>query len=70
MEVADGIHRLTAGPAPQIMPSAFNSDTRQAMSSVDSLAAITADVILAGHGEPWTGGVPEAVRLARAAGPS
>jgi len=61
---------LTGRTGPQIMPTAFNSDTRQAMSSLDNLGGITADVLLAGHGEPWTGGVPEAVRLARSAGPS
>ena len=27
-------------------------------------------VVLPGHGEPWTGGAPEAARLARLAGPS
>jgi hypothetical protein len=27
-------------------------------------------VLLPGHGEPWTEGAAEAVRLARAAGPS
>jgi hypothetical protein len=31
---------------------------------------LPADVLLPGHGEPWTGGAAEAVRLARAAGPS
>ena len=61
---------LTGRAGPQIMPSGLNSDTGQAMDSLDNLAGIKADVVLAGHGDPWTGGVPEAVRLARAAGPS
>jgi glyoxylase-like metal-dependent hydrolase (beta-lactamase superfamily II) len=61
---------LTGRTGPQIIPAAFNSDTRQAMSSLDNLGGIEADVMLAGHCEPWTGSVPEAVRLARAAGPS
>jgi glyoxylase-like metal-dependent hydrolase (beta-lactamase superfamily II) len=61
---------LTGRDGPQIMPSAFNTDTQQALRSLDALAGIEADVILPGHGLPWTGGVPEAVRRAKAAGPS
>jgi hypothetical protein len=34
------------------------------------LAGIKADMMLPGHGEPWTGGIDEAIRQARAAGPS
>jgi len=55
---------------PQIQPSAFNSDSRQAMESLTCLAGTSASLVLPGHGEPWSGGVDEAVRLARAAGPS
>jgi hypothetical protein len=33
-------------------------------------AGIKAGVLLPGHGESWTGGVEEAIRQARAAGPS
>jgi glyoxylase-like metal-dependent hydrolase (beta-lactamase superfamily II) len=66
---------VTLNPAsgrkgPQIQPSAFNRDSSQAMRSLDNIAGIKAGVVLPGHGEPWTGGVDEAVRLARAAGPS
>jgi len=52
------------------MPSGFNQDTAQALWSLDALKGLTADVILPGHGEPWTGGTDEAVRLAHVAGPS
>src|SRR5215813_6742592 len=55
---------------PQIMPSGLNADTPQALASLANLAAIKADVLLPGHGEPWTEGVEDAVRRARAAGPS
>ncbi|HEY3211366.1 MAG TPA: MBL fold metallo-hydrolase [Actinomycetota bacterium] len=61
---------LTGRIGPQIMPSALNRDTQQALRSIDLLEAIRADVILPGHGEPWRQGVDEAVRLAREAGPS
>jgi glyoxylase-like metal-dependent hydrolase (beta-lactamase superfamily II) len=61
---------LTGRVGPQIMPSGFNRNTPEALASLASLEAATADVLLPGHGEPWTEGVAEAVRLARAAGVS
>jgi glyoxylase-like metal-dependent hydrolase (beta-lactamase superfamily II) len=61
---------LTGRVGPQVMPSAFNRDTPQALRSLDRLDGIPADLLLPGHGEPWTEGTAEAARLARAAGPS
>ena len=61
---------LTGRVGPQIMPSGFNRDTPQALRSLDLLGGVPADVLLPGHGEPWTEGAAEAARLARAAGPS
>jgi glyoxylase-like metal-dependent hydrolase (beta-lactamase superfamily II) len=61
---------LTGRIGPQIMPGAFNSDSEQALSSLGALETTTADLLLAGHGEPWNGGVADAVRRARIAGVS
>ena len=61
---------LTGRVGPQVMPSGLNRDTPMALRSLDVLDTITADVLLPGHGEPWTGGAPEAARRARLAGPS
>jgi glyoxylase-like metal-dependent hydrolase (beta-lactamase superfamily II) len=61
---------LTGRVGPQVMPSGLNRDTPMALRSLDALDTITADVLLPGHGEPWTGGASEAARLARLAGPS
>jgi glyoxylase-like metal-dependent hydrolase (beta-lactamase superfamily II) len=61
---------LTGRVGPQIMPSGLNRDTPQALRSLAALDGVPADVLLPGHGEPWTEGAAEAVRLARAAGPS
>lgn len=58
----------TGRVGPQIMPSALNMSNAQALESLDRLAAVTADVILPGHGDPFTGGVQEAIRQARTAG--
>jgi glyoxylase-like metal-dependent hydrolase (beta-lactamase superfamily II) len=61
---------LTGRVGPQIMPSGLNRDTPMALRSLDALDTVTADVLLPGHGEPWTEGAPEAARLARLAGSS
>jgi glyoxylase-like metal-dependent hydrolase (beta-lactamase superfamily II) len=61
---------LTGRLGPQIMPSGLNMDTGQALASLDTLRGIDADLLLPGHGDPWTEGVAEAVQQARAAGPS
>jgi len=61
---------LTGRVGPQIMPSGLNRDTPQALGSLEVLDRIAADILLPGHGEPWTEGAAEAARLARAAGPS
>jgi glyoxylase-like metal-dependent hydrolase (beta-lactamase superfamily II) len=55
---------------PQIMPSAFKRDTPEALRSLAVLENVPAGVLLPGHGDPFTGGPAEAVRLARAAGVS
>ena len=61
---------LTGRIGPQIMPSGLNEDTGQALASLDALLGIDADLLLPGHGDPWTQGVAEAVRQAKAAGRS
>ena len=60
----------TGRGGPQIMPSGLNADTPRALASLANLTGIKAGVLLPGHGESWTGGVEEAIRQARAAGPS
>ena len=61
---------LTGRVGPQIAPDGLNRDSAQALASLETLASLPADTVLPGHGEPWTDGVAEAVRLARAAGRS
>ncbi len=61
---------LTGRVGPQIMPSGLNRDTQQALRSLDILNDIPAELLLPGHGEPWTEGAAEAARRAHAAGPS
>jgi glyoxylase-like metal-dependent hydrolase (beta-lactamase superfamily II) len=61
---------LTGRTGPQIAPDGLNRDSAQALRSLDALASLPADLVLPGHGEPWTDGVAEAVRLAKVAGRS
>jgi glyoxylase-like metal-dependent hydrolase (beta-lactamase superfamily II) len=63
--VAIATYSVTTGQrGPQIAP--FSQDPEEAVRSLDRLAGIEAGIVLPGHGEPWTGGLAEAVRRARA----
>ena len=61
---------LTGRSGPQIMPGAFNVSSGQALASLERIETLEAGVLVVGHGDPWTGGVAEAVARAREAGPS
>jgi glyoxylase-like metal-dependent hydrolase (beta-lactamase superfamily II) len=53
---------------PRLLARVSNDDTEQAVRSLDVLAGLRARVVLPGHGEPWDGGIADAVAAARAAG--
>jgi len=52
---------------PMIAP--YTADPVAAIASLGRLESVEARWVLPGHGQPWTGGVGEAVRRVRAAGP-
>ena len=56
-------HVLTGVDGPQ--PAPFTLDPEGALQSLDRLESVQANWLIPGHGPPWTGGVAEAVRLAR-----
>ncbi len=58
---------LSGKVGPQLAP--FGSDLPRARESLKRLEAIEADIVLPGHGQPWTGGVGEAIRLIRKGAP-
>jgi glyoxylase-like metal-dependent hydrolase (beta-lactamase superfamily II) len=63
---ADGLVTLTpwtGESGPQLMK--INADFDRARRSLDIYERLEADVLLPGHGNPWTGGVPTAARRAR-----
>jgi len=57
---------MTGGRGPQLLPRSFQESARVALSSLGALEPIEADVVLFGHGDPWTGGAAAAVSQARA----
>ena len=54
----------------QVMPRCSNVSSEQALDSLGKLEGVEAATIVFGHGDPWTGGVADAVARAREAGPS
>jgi hypothetical protein len=45
----------------------FTIDPAKGLLSLDALDGLSAGWVLPGHGDAWTGGLPEALRLIRAA---
>ncbi|MGW1779322.1 hypothetical protein ACWCQQ_09290 [Streptomyces sp. NPDC002143] len=50
---------------PTIVSRCFTHDSRAALIALDRLAELKADLLLPGHGEPFTEGVATAARQAR-----
>ena len=61
-----GTDPLTRRPGPRVPPPPLNTDTREAYRSLDALAQVEADLVLFGHGQPWTHGARAAAEAARA----
>jgi glyoxylase-like metal-dependent hydrolase (beta-lactamase superfamily II) len=53
----------TGARGPQVAP--FTADADQAVASLSRLEDVSAGLVLPGHGDPWTGGVQEAIRRVR-----
>lgn len=57
-------YAVTTGTrGPQVAP--FTADAKRAVDSLARLEGLDAALVLPGHGQPWTGGIDEAVRLVR-----
>jgi len=57
-------YAVTSGErGPQVAP--FTADRSAAVASLARIEGLDARLVLPGHGQPWTGGVAEAVRLVR-----
>ena len=56
---------LTREKGPRLPPDSLNTDPEQSRSSLDALESVEVSILLPGHGEPWTRGVPRAVTRAK-----
>ena len=59
---------ISGDTGPMIMPGSFNKDSQMSLGSLEKLRPEGADLILPGHGEPWSGSVSLAVDQAIAHG--
>ena len=64
------VNPLTGRRGPQLLPRALNLSSAHMLDALSKIEKLDAKTILFGHGEEWTGGTAEAVRLARQAGPT
>jgi glyoxylase-like metal-dependent hydrolase (beta-lactamase superfamily II) len=62
---ADGFSDHTG---PTLVSRCFTHDSRAALAALDRLDELTADLLLPGHGEPFTEGVRTATQQARQLG--
>src|SRR4051794_37604182 len=58
----------TSSTGPQIVSEAATADSAEALASLDRVAALDAEIVLTGHGEPWQGAPAAAVAQARERG--
>jgi glyoxylase-like metal-dependent hydrolase (beta-lactamase superfamily II) len=61
---------VTGRPGPQVMSGAFAVSVADELGALERIEGLEAPVVLPGHGDPWTEGVPALVARAREAGPS
>jgi glyoxylase-like metal-dependent hydrolase (beta-lactamase superfamily II) len=61
---------VTGRRGAQVMPSCMNVSTDQCFVSLAAIEGIPADVLLAGHGDPWHGSAEQAVESAQRLGRS
>ena len=61
-------HPISPIVGPQLLPSVFHHNARQARASLERIRASAAGVMLPGHGDAWIGSAPAAVERALAAG--
>lgn len=56
---------LSSSTGPQLMEDRFDLDHQQAIASLDAIVDLEANLLLPGHGTPWSGTPAEAVARAR-----
>ncbi len=61
---------FTSSIGPTLLPDLVTADMVEARKSLERLVDIKAETVFVGHGEPWTGGVLEAVQAVRQTAPA
>jgi glyoxylase-like metal-dependent hydrolase (beta-lactamase superfamily II) len=61
-----GWNTVTGEPGPILPPPEFSNSMAQARASLERIAAIEAQTLYYGHGDPWSGGAAAAVAEAHA----
>jgi glyoxylase-like metal-dependent hydrolase (beta-lactamase superfamily II) len=62
-------YAVTTGErGPRLAP--FTADRARALESLSRIEDRSASLLLPGHGDPWTGGAAEAVRIVRGRAPA
>jgi glyoxylase-like metal-dependent hydrolase (beta-lactamase superfamily II) len=64
------LNLLTGRRGPQLLGAGFMEDCQRALSSLERMVGLDADILLPGHGDPWHGAMADAVARAREAGTS
>jgi glyoxylase-like metal-dependent hydrolase (beta-lactamase superfamily II) len=64
------LNPLTGRRGPQLLPRALNLSSAHMLDSLSKIEDLDTKTILFGHGDEWTGGAAEAVRLTRQTGPT
>lgn len=64
------LNPYTGVKGPQIVSGAATANSPLALDSLDRIAALPADRVLTGHGEPWLSSPADAVAIAKRIGPS
>lgn len=67
-DVLATFNAYTGRTGPTVMPGALNDNSSQALDSLRFIEHIDARTLLPAHGEPWSEGVGNAVRVARQSG--
>jgi glyoxylase-like metal-dependent hydrolase (beta-lactamase superfamily II) len=64
-DAINGWDAVTGAPGPILPPPEFSNSMAQARASLERIAAIDAETLYFGHGDPWRGGAAAAVAEAR-----
>jgi glyoxylase-like metal-dependent hydrolase (beta-lactamase superfamily II) len=60
-------HPTSRRTGPQRLPAMFDHDRQRSWLALDRLGELAGDLVLPGHGQPWSGPISDAIGIARTA---